>query len=137
MVRGRLVQVNGRAVGPESFVDDRARRLVDREFNLSWADRLPAGNVVSAGRWHGATTVAEFSVEQGLAETLELKLGDRLGYEIAGQRHGRRDHQPAQARLGFDAGQFLRHRATACAGHLPGQLHHQFPPAGRAGDADT
>ena len=85
MVRGRLVRVNGRAVGPESFVDDRARRLVDREFNLSWADRLPSGNVVSAGRWHGATTVAEFSVEQGLAETLELKLGDRLGYDIAGQ----------------------------------------------------
>jgi putative ABC transport system permease protein len=86
MVRGRLVQVNGRAVGPETYADDRARRLVDREFNLSWADRLPAGNSVSAGRWHGTTEVAEFSVEQGLAETLELKLGDRLTYEIAGQR---------------------------------------------------
>lgn len=86
MVRGRLVQVNGRAVGPESFADDRARRLVDREFNLSWADRVPAGNSVSAGRWHGNTETAEFSVEQGLAETLELKLGDRLAYEIGGQR---------------------------------------------------
>jgi putative ABC transport system permease protein len=86
MVRGRLVQVNGRAVGPETYTDDRARRLVDREFNLSWADRLPAGNSITAGRWHGATDVAEFSVEQGLAETLELKLGDRLGYEIGGQR---------------------------------------------------
>jgi len=86
MVRGRLVQVNGRAVGPETYTDDRARRLVDREFNLSWADRLPAGNSITAGRWHGATEVAEFSVEQGLAETLELTLGDRLGYEIGGQR---------------------------------------------------
>ncbi len=86
MVRGRLVQVNGRAVGPETYADDRARRLVDREFNLSWADRLPTGNSVSGGRWHGATEAAEFSVEQGLAETLELKLGDRLTYEIAGQR---------------------------------------------------
>ena len=86
MVRGRLVQVNGRAVGPESYADDRARRLVDREFNLSWSARLPAGNTVSGGRWHGDTPGAEFSVEQGLAETLNLKLGDRLSYDIAGNR---------------------------------------------------
>ena len=86
MVRGRLVLVNGHAVGPESYSDDRAQRLVDREFNLSWSDVLPPGNTVSGGRWHGATQAAEFSVEQGLAETLNLKLGDRLAYDIAGTR---------------------------------------------------
>ncbi|MCX7150159.1 MAG: FtsX-like permease family protein [Rhodocyclales bacterium] len=86
MVRGRLVQVNGRVVGPESYADDRAQRLVDREFNLSWSALLPAGNTVSGGRWHGVTQAAEFSVEQGLAETLNLKLGDRLAYDIAGNR---------------------------------------------------
>ncbi len=86
MVRGRLVQVNAQAVGPESYADDRAQRLVDREFNLSWSERIPPGNTVSGGRWHGATSVAEFSVEQGLAETLKLKLGDRLTYDIAGNR---------------------------------------------------
>ncbi len=86
MVRGRLVQINGRAVGPENFDDDRARRLVDREFNLSWATRLPLGNAIVGGRWHGAGSESEFSVEVGLAETLGLSLGDRLGYEIAGQR---------------------------------------------------
>jgi putative ABC transport system permease protein len=86
MVRGRLVQINGRNVGPESYDDDRARRLIDREFNLSWASRLPQGNTVVGGRWHDTTAESEFSVEQGLAETLGLKLGDRLAYEIAGQR---------------------------------------------------
>ena len=86
MVRGRLVQVNAQAVGPESYADDRAQRLVDREFNLSWSAALPAGNTVSGGRWHGVTQAAEFSVEQGLAETLNLKLGDRLVYDIAGNR---------------------------------------------------
>ena len=86
MVRGRLVQVNDRAVGPESYADDRAQRLVDREFNLSWSALLPAGNTVTGGRWHGATQAPEFSVEQGLAETLNLKLGDRLAYDIAGDR---------------------------------------------------
>ncbi|TRZ94262.1 MAG: FtsX-like permease family protein [Rhodocyclaceae bacterium] len=86
MVRGRLVLVNGQAVGPESYTDDRAQRLVDREFNLSWSALLPPGNAVSGGRWHGDTQAAEFSVEQGLAETLNLKLGDRLAYDIAGNR---------------------------------------------------
>ncbi|MDK9705096.1 MAG: FtsX-like permease family protein [Sulfuritalea sp.] len=86
MVRGRLVQVNAQRVGPETYADDRAQRLVDREFNLSWSARLPAGNTVSGGRWHGATPAAEFSVEQGLADTLNLKLGDRLTYDIAGNR---------------------------------------------------
>jgi putative ABC transport system permease protein len=86
MVRGRLVQVNATAVGPESYADDRAQRLVDREFNLSWSAALPAGNSVTGGRWHGGTQAAEFSVEQGLAETLNLKLGDRLIYDIAGNR---------------------------------------------------
>jgi putative ABC transport system permease protein len=86
MVRGRLVQINATAVGPESYTDDRAQRLVDREFNLSWSAALPAGNTVTDGRWHGGTQAAEFSVEQGLAETLKLKLGDRLIYDIAGNR---------------------------------------------------
>ena len=86
MVRGRLVQVNAQSVGPESYADDRAQRLVDREFNLSWSERIPPGNTVTGGRWHGATSTAEFSVEQGLAETLKLKLGDRLTYDIAGNR---------------------------------------------------
>ena len=86
MVRARLVQVNAQAVGPKSYADDRAQHLVDREFNLSWSDQLPSGNTVSSGHWHGVAQAAEFSVEQGLAETLNLKLGDRLTYDIAGNR---------------------------------------------------
>ncbi|TRZ57876.1 MAG: FtsX-like permease family protein [Rhodocyclaceae bacterium] len=91
MVRGRLVAVNERPITAKSYEDERAQRLVDREFNLSWSELLPEGNNLTAGRWHGAGTatksaVTEFSVEQGLAETLRLALGDRLSYEIAGQR---------------------------------------------------
>ena len=86
MIRGRLVQVNGRPVGPDDYADDRARRLVDRDFNLSFDSRLPDGNSVEAGRWHGADTAPQFSVEQGLAQTLGLALGDVLTFEIAGVR---------------------------------------------------
>ncbi len=86
MVRGRLVAVNGQPIGPEIYPEERARRLVDREFNLSWRDDLPSGNRVAAGAWHmgDAAPGGEFSVEQGLAETLGLKLGDRLSYDLAG-----------------------------------------------------
>lgn len=85
MVRGRLVAVNGRPVVPEDYAEDRARRLVDREFNLSWSEHLPEGNRVVSGQWHGAGS-PQFSVEQGLAETLGLVVGDELTYDIAGTR---------------------------------------------------
>ncbi len=86
MIRGRLVEVNGRPVSPDDYTEDRARRLVDREFNLSVDARLPEGNSVVAGRWHGADTTPQFSVEQGLAQTLGLALGDILTFEIGGVR---------------------------------------------------
>lgn len=86
MVRGRLVAVNGRPVGPADYDDERARRLVEREFNLTQRDSLPEGNAVVAGRWFAAAAAVQFSVEQGLAATLGLKLGDELSFEIAGQR---------------------------------------------------
>jgi putative ABC transport system permease protein len=35
MFRGRLVAVNGKPITPDDFTEDRAKRLVDREFNLS------------------------------------------------------------------------------------------------------
>ncbi len=86
MIRGRLVAVNGRPAGPDDYADEGAKRLVDRDFNLSFDVRLPDGNSVVAGRWHGAATAPEFSVEVGLAETLGLALGDVLTFDIAGQR---------------------------------------------------
>jgi putative ABC transport system permease protein len=84
MIRGRLVSVNGTPVSPEQFSGDRAQRLVDREFNLSTTATLPPHNPVVGGRWIDNEPDA-LSVEEGLAQTLGLKLGDRLGFEIAGQ----------------------------------------------------
>ncbi|MGA8785987.1 MAG: FtsX-like permease family protein [Polaromonas sp.] len=84
MIRGRLVAVNGKAVTPDDFEDDRAKRLVDREFNLSNSAEKPVHNQVVAGRWTSGEKDA-LSVEEGLAKTLGLKLGDRLRFDIAGQ----------------------------------------------------
>jgi putative ABC transport system permease protein len=83
MFRGRLVAVNGRPVSPDDFVEDRARRLVDREFNLSHSAERPPHNPIVAGRWQPEEQGA-VSVEEGIAQTLGLKLGDTLRFDIAG-----------------------------------------------------
>ncbi|MCE3269668.1 MAG: putative type transport system involved in lysophospholipase biosynthesis [Ramlibacter sp.] len=83
MFRGRLVGVNGRAVTPDDYTEDRARRLVDREFNLSFAAQQPEHNEVVAGRWQPEEAGA-VSVEEGIATTLGLKLGDTLRFDIGG-----------------------------------------------------
>ncbi len=86
MIRGRMVAINGRPVDPDAFDNPRTRRLAEREFNLSYAAELPAGNAVEAGRWHGAERVPQFSVEKGLAQTFGLEVGDRVAFDIGGTR---------------------------------------------------
>ena len=83
MIRGRLVAIDGKAVVAEQFTDDRARRLVEREFNLSHSVELPAHNTVEKGRWT-ANEAGGLSVEEGLATTLGLKLGDTMRFDIGG-----------------------------------------------------
>lgn len=88
MVKGRLVEVNGKPVVVERYTDEQARRLAEREFNLSWAADMQVDNTLVAGHWwslqeHGQPLI---SLEQGLADKLGLKLGDVLTYDIAGTR---------------------------------------------------
>jgi len=83
MIRGRLVAVNGKPVSPDDFTDDRARRLVDREFNISHTATRPAHNEVVQGRWTPDEAGA-ISVESGIAETLGLKLGDVMQFDMGG-----------------------------------------------------
>lgn len=84
MIRGRLVAINGLEISPTDFENERAKRLIDREINLSHSATLPAHNPLTAGRWL-AEEADGVSVEQGIAETLGLKLGDQLRFDIAGQ----------------------------------------------------
>lgn len=88
MIRGRLIAINGRPVSSLDYGEDRAKRLIDREFNLSWAARPQIDNVVTQGRWwtpaqHGRPLL---SVEEGIAATLGIAMSDRLTYDIAGAR---------------------------------------------------
>lgn len=90
MIRGRLVAINGRQVLPADYPDDRAQRLLDREFNLSNAADMPAYNLLAGGRWTPGQPDS-VSVEEGLAKTLGLHLGDVLRFDIGGS--------PAEGRI--------------------------------------
>ena len=83
MIRGRLVAINGQTTSPDNFVDERAKRLVDREFNLSHSVVKPAHNEVIAGAWTAEEKDA-ISVEEGIAKTLDLKMGDSLTFDMGG-----------------------------------------------------
>src|SRR6185437_15904001 len=83
------VAVNGAPVSEAQYEDERARRLVEREFNLSYMEGLPSHNAIAAGRWLDPAK-AEVSVEQGIAERLGWRLGDELGFAVAGERFSAR-----------------------------------------------
>ena len=83
MIRGRLIAINGRTVSPEDYADERAKRLVDREFNLSHSATQPPHNEIIAGVWT-AEEQGAISVEEGIAKTLSLKMGDKLEFDMGG-----------------------------------------------------
>jgi putative ABC transport system permease protein len=90
MVRGRLIAINQRSVSANDYIEPNARALVEREFNLSWADVLPEGNKLVQGEWWGKSGEAELSVEEGIARTLNIHLGDTLTYDVAGSQFSAR-----------------------------------------------
>ena len=89
MLRGRLIEVNGKPVRPEDYSDDRAQRLIEREFNVSHSAQAPAHNQIVQGRWVPGEKDA-ISMEEGIAKTLKLQLGDELLFEFAGERKAAR-----------------------------------------------
>jgi putative ABC transport system permease protein len=97
MVRGRLIAHNGQAIAnaarsgaapPQDDDEVRAQRRSEREFNLSSASALRDDNKIVAGQfWKaGARVPAQFSVEEDFAASLGWKIGDRIAFDVAGQR---------------------------------------------------
>ncbi|MDR5732354.1 FtsX-like permease family protein [Caballeronia sp. LZ025] len=84
MVRARLVSINGKPVNPDSYERADAKRLVDREFNLSYTTALPDDNRVTQGAWFGTSVKPQVSIEEGIAKTIRVKMGDVLRFDVAG-----------------------------------------------------
>ncbi|VXC63710.1 ABC transporter permease [Pseudomonas sp. 8Z] len=90
VVPGRLVAINDEAVGQIVSKDSRGERAVQRDLSLTWSQELPADNNIVEGTWWSdrqADALPGVSVEVELAQSLKLKLGDRLRFNIAGIEH--------------------------------------------------
>ena len=83
-IRARLVSINGDQISVDDMQSVRAKRMLRREFNLSWSHLLPGHNQLSDGQWWDNGAIPQWSVEQGIANTLGVKIGDTLGYDASG-----------------------------------------------------
>lgn len=92
MVRGRLTHINSRPVSADDYSEENAKRLVAREFNLSWTSVLQDDNEIIAGRWwrNGDQGKPYISVEIGIAKALGLTLGDLLTYRVGSREFSAR-----------------------------------------------
>ncbi|VAW82458.1 ABC transporter, fused permease protein [hydrothermal vent metagenome] len=88
MVRGRLVEINGKPVREAVSKEARNDNALNRELNLTWTTELQADNSILTGRWWqpGDTGKPLVSVESKLAERLGIKPGDDLRFAIGAER---------------------------------------------------
>lgn len=86
MIRGRLLEINGKTVKAEDYEHPQAKNLILHEFNLSWRKQLPEGNKIIEGRWWKPEEAGSqfISLDPVIAERFALKLGDKLKFNIAG-----------------------------------------------------
>ncbi len=87
VIPGRLTAVNGEAVRQLVTKDSRGEQATERDLSLTWSADVPPGNSLSLGQWWGATPAPGLpgvSVEAKLANSLKLKLGDTLTFNIGG-----------------------------------------------------
>lgn len=87
VVPGRLVAINGEPVRQLVSKESQGERAIQRDLSLTWASELPRDNRVVTGAWWGAAGKSDLpgvSVEAELAQSLQLKLGDRLTFAVGG-----------------------------------------------------
>ena len=87
MVRARLTHINGKPVAELRAPSERGRDFLEREANLTWAQDMQHDNKLVAGEWWRAGDGGgpRVSVEIELAQSLGLKIGDQLTYDVAGE----------------------------------------------------
>jgi putative ABC transport system permease protein len=85
IVRGRLVSINQQAVQQRVSKDSQGEAATQRELSLTWSQQLPADNkIISGADWQNLEP-GSVSVEQKLADSLKIQVGDQLGFTIGSQ----------------------------------------------------
>jgi putative ABC transport system permease protein len=142
--RGRLVAINGEPVTMDTkWRNDTARRMGEREWNIGYSEQQPKGSSLKSGEWTSGEP-GTLSMEWGPAGSMGLKLGDRLSFDVGGQRlEGRitslRNVDWSAMRLNFvvivprkpdptmDHAYVAAYRMPAARPGFDGQLLREFP----------
>ena len=86
IVRGRLSAVNNIPIKEYASKEtNRQDESLDRDLALTWGFDLPKDNVIIEGVWHDKSkqqSVNTVSVEEGIAQNLDIKIGDILEFTI-------------------------------------------------------
>ncbi len=85
VVRGRLVKINDIAVQQIVSKDSQGERATHRDLSLTWGKQLPEDNKTIAGQWN-ANEKGRVSIEQKLAKSLKVDLGDKLTFTLGSQQ---------------------------------------------------
>ncbi len=87
MVRARLTAINGVPVQEiTTFTDqEEAEDRFDGESNLTWAADLKGDNRLVEGQWWQEGAGPQVSIELEVQRDLNLKLGDTVTYDVAGE----------------------------------------------------
>lgn len=86
VVRGRLVAINNTPVQQVVSKDSQGDSATHRELSLTWTQELPEDNKIIEGSWWTDSQAGLVSVEQKLANSLKIKLGDELTFTIGSQQ---------------------------------------------------
>ncbi|HVY82227.1 MAG TPA: FtsX-like permease family protein, partial [Steroidobacteraceae bacterium] len=87
MIRGRMTAINGRSIEDLRFDRQDGEDNATREQNLSWAAELGPDNRIVEGKWWGPEDYGKplVSLATEFQESLHVKLGDTLTFDIAGE----------------------------------------------------
>jgi putative ABC transport system permease protein len=86
VVKGRLVEINHTPVQQIVSKDTQGENATHRELSLTWTKELPEENKIAAGSWWNNEQTGLVSVEQKLAGSLKIKLGDLLTFTVGNQQ---------------------------------------------------
>ena len=124
MVRARMTHINGKPIDELKFATPRGQEFATRDQNITWSEKLGRDNEITAGHWFTAEEAGKplVSVSTEYMEELNLKLGDSLQFDIAGETRTATHLQRAQGEVGQLPAELLpdvRARpARRLAGHL-------------------
>ena len=83
IVRGRLIKINDDSVTQEN--NQSGRKGIHRELTMTAQTQLPAESpIVEGAPWSG-TEKKQVSIEQGVAQDLNIHIGDKLTFQVDDQ----------------------------------------------------